>query len=196
MNSKTSITQEAARIICEEQLTDYRLAKQKAAQRLGLGTKSPMPDNADVQKAVVEYQQLFGGTAYRQQLHDMRLTAVKAMKLLAPFHPRLVGAVVTGAVTAAHRVQLHAFAEKPEALDIFLQDCKVQFEQGERTYRHARGAEQHIPLASFDAGGIGIDVAIFSEDDERAVLLNPLDGKPYKRLDLTAAEALCISSDR
>ena len=45
-----ALVQEAARILCEEAVLDYRSAKLKAAQRLGLGPKAALPDNASVQR--------------------------------------------------------------------------------------------------------------------------------------------------
>lgn len=119
------ITQEAARIICEERITDYRQAKAKAAERLGFSAKSAMPDNAQVHEAVIEYQRLFGGREYSEHLQHLRRTALSAMRLLAEFQPRLVGAVATGATTDAHLVRLHGFADKPELLDVFLDSRRI-----------------------------------------------------------------------
>lgn len=188
------LAQEAARVICEEQVTDYRLAKQKAAERLGLGPRASMPDNASVQQAVLDYQRLFGGSEYTEHLARLRRTALQAMKWLADFEPRLVGAAVSGAINATHRVQLHAFHEKAESLDIFLQDRGVPFEPGDRRYRYNNGQEHEIPMASFDADGIGVDVAVFPIDDMQRAPLNPADGHAYKRLDLAAVEKLCRES--
>lgn len=187
---RDGIAQEAARIYCEERLTDYRAAKQKAALRLGLGPRAALPDNAQVQQAVLEYQRLFGGEEYHQHIAHMREAAVSVMKLLASFEPQLVGAAVSGAATVAHRVQLHAASDKPEMLEIFLQDCNIRYEQYERVYRYARGDERHVPVVRFDAGDIGVDVAVFTRDEMRSVPLNPADGLAYRRLALPAAEAL------
>jgi len=123
-------------------------------------------------------------------LQQMRRVAVQAMRLLAQFAPRLVGAAVTGAATAAHRVQLHAFPEQPEALDMFLQDRGIPYEQHERLYRYADGSEREIPLVRFEAGELGIDVAAFAPGDERRAPLSPSDGLVMKRLTLSEAEAL------
>ncbi len=187
---RDEIAYETARIICEEALLDYRLAKQKAAQRLGLGTRAAMPDNASVQAAVLDYLRLYGGREYQAHLQAMRGVAVQAMRLLAEFSPRLVGAAVNGAATLAHRVQLHAFPEQPEALDIFLQDRRIPYEQDERIYRYADGSEREIPLVRFEAGEIGVDVAAFAPGDERRLPLSPTDGLAMKRLSLSEAEAL------
>lgn len=185
-----SIAQEAARIICEECVTDYRLAKQKAAARLGLPARSGLPDNASVQQAVIEYQRLFGGEEYRERLRRMRQTALLVMRQLAGFSPRLVGAAVSGAITEAHRLQLHAFADKPEAIDIFLHDRGIEFDEDERRYRYPDGTEQRIPLTCFEVDGIGVDLAVFPENEIRRAPLSPVEGQPFRRLDPAQAERL------
>lgn len=184
------IVAEAARLICEERLTDYRLAKQKAAERLGLPGRTQMPENARIHEAVIEYQRLFGGSEYAERLQLLRRTAVRAMKLLANFEPRLVGAVASGATTDAHLVRLHGFADKPEMLDIFLEGRKIPFETGDRRYRYSDGRIEDIPTCEFLAGDVGIEMAMFPPEELRRPPLSPHDGQPMKRLDLAAAELL------
>jgi hypothetical protein len=181
---------EAARIVCEDGLTDYRLAKQKAAERLGLHWGAPMPSNADLQAAVIQYQRLFGGRAYADRLAQLRRTAVQAMRLLQEFTPRLVGAVASGATTEGNSVQLHCFADKPEMIDLLLDAKGIQFDVSDRRYRYGDGQTQDVPVLSFDAADVGVSIAVFPERDQRRAPLSPLDGAPVKRLDLASAEAL------
>jgi hypothetical protein len=188
--TRDDLVAEAARIICEEAVLDYRSAKVKAAQRLGLGSRTALPDNARIEAAVIGYQRVFGGSDYADQLIALRRAAVSAMRLLAEFQPRLVGGAVSGAITAAHRVQLHGFAEKPEALDLFLEHRGIPFEQGERTYRYPDGREEAVPLARFEAGQVGVDVAMFAIDDQRRAPLSPTNGLAMRRLSLADAETL------
>lgn len=188
--TQSSIAQEAARIICEESLTDYRLAKQKALHRLGLPVKTPLPKNVDIETAVIEYQRLFGGRHYAERMRKLRETALQAMKLLAQFDPRLVGAVVSGAISDANRVQLHAFCDKPEALDAFLHNQGIVYRQDEREYRFPDGSLEMIPLVRFEAGDVGIDVAAFGLGDERRLPISPGDGAPMRRLAAAEVEAL------
>ena len=185
------VAEEAARIFVEEALTDYGMAKRKAAERLGLPARSGLPDNLRIQEQVLAYQRLFGGAQYVQQLHTLRQTAVQAMHWLKDFSPRLVGAVVSGAISDAHRIQLHAFPEKPELVDTFLSAKRVEMQADERDYRWPDGRSASIPLARFDApNGIGIDVALFGPEDRHRAPCSPVDGKPVKRLTLEQAEAL------
>lgn len=185
---------EAARIFVEEALTDYATAKRKAAERMGLGSRAALPDNARVQAEVIAYQRLFGGAAYVQRLQRMRATAVQAMKLLSQFDPRLTGGVVTGAIADAHRVQLHAFPDKAEMVDVFLADRGIETKESERDYRYSDGHIESVPMVRFDAGGISIDVALFEPGQERRAPLSPADGLPAKRLTLVQAEALAAEA--
>lgn len=187
---RNGIAEEAARLVCEEQLIDYRSAKLKALQRLGLPPRTPLPDNARVHEAVIAYQRLFGGEAYQQQLQRMRTAAPRLMRLLAPFSPRLVGGAVSGAVTQAHHLQLHLFADQAELVDVFLLERNIDFETGERRFRYPGGREENLPVLSFDYQGLGVDLAIFEQDDLHRLPLSPQDGQPYQRLDLAAADRL------
>jgi hypothetical protein len=187
---RSRVVNEAARIICEDGLSDYRIAKQKAVERLGLGFGTPLPSNADVQTAVIEYQRLFGGRAYADRLGKLRRTAVQAMRMLAEFEPRLVGAVASGATTDAHHVQLHCFADKPEQIDWLLESKGLRYDVSERRYRYASNETADIPVLSFMAADVGVDVAIFPERGLRDAPLSPTDGQVFRRLDLAAAEAL------
>lgn len=191
---RRGIAEEAARIVCREALTDYRTAKLKAVQRLGLPPRTTtLPDNAQVDAAVIDYLRLFGGRAYAERLQRMRALAPKLMKRLARFSPRLTGAVVSGALTAAHRLQLHLFAEQAEMVDVFLPELGIEFEPAERRYRYPGGREELVPLLRFDIDGLGVDLAVFGIDDLRRLPLSPNDGLPYRRLDLEQAQALAAA---
>jgi hypothetical protein len=184
------IAAEAARIYVEEAHTDYGLAKRRAAERMGLSSRSGLPDNARVEAEVIAYQRLFGGAGYVAQLQKLRINAVRAMRLLAEYQPRLVGGVVTGAISSAHRVQLHAFPDKAELVELMLADRGLKPEQDERDYRYGDGRVESVPLARFEAGGVGIDVALFPPEQQRQAPLSPVSGRPTKRLSLVEAEAL------
>lgn len=187
---RSALAREAARILVEEALTDYATAKRKAAERLGLNSRAAMPDNAQVEAEVIAYQRLFGGAAYAERLAALRRAGVRAMRLLSPFSPRLTGAVVTGAIADMHRVQLHAFPDKPEIVDLFLAERGFAIKEDERDYRYSDGRVESVPLVRFEADGIGVDVALFEPGQERRAPLSPTNGQAAKRLTLAQAEAL------
>ena len=51
-----------------------------------------------------------------------------------------------------------------------------------------------MPLARFEAGGVGVDVAMFADNERRRLPLSPTDGLAMKRLGLAEAEALAVMS--
>ena len=70
------LAQEAARIIVEQGIEDYRSAKLKAAERLGMSTRGALPGNPEIEKAVAEHLQLFGRESHSDLLRLLRRAAV------------------------------------------------------------------------------------------------------------------------
>jgi hypothetical protein len=116
------------------------------------------------------------------------------MKLLAGFEPRLSGAVVSGAISAAHRVQLHCFPDQPELVDVFLAERGFTVDDDERDYRYGDGRVESVPLARFQAGVVGVDVALFAPGQERRAPLSHSNGRPAPRLTLAEAERLLATA--
>lgn len=181
-SASAELVEEAARLICDEGYADYRMAKQKAAERLGVSRGTTLPDNARIEAAVLDRQNLFGGAAYRAQLLDMRRTALRAMRLLSAFDPRLSGSSVSGAIGEGHRVQVHLIADSAESVEMLLHDRQIPFEQDERRYRMADGREAQVPLLRFQADRFGVDLAVFDPATVRHPPLSQVDGKPARRL--------------
>lgn len=185
----------AARIFCEEALVDYRSAKLKAARRLGLPERgTQLPDNARVSQAVIEYQRLYGGADYHARLQQLRSAAVTAMRLLAEFEPRLVGPVTTGAITVAHHVQLHAFADAAEMVDIHLLNEGVACAPADRDYHHADGTQRRVPITTFAVGEIDVDVAVFDPGQRSRPPLSPIDGRPQRGIGVADVERLLATT--
>jgi hypothetical protein len=56
---KILLTQECARLMAEEGIKDFGVAKRKAALRLGVSDKAALPDNVQIQQALIDYQRFF-----------------------------------------------------------------------------------------------------------------------------------------
>ena len=121
------LAQEAARIIVNHGVRDYRLAKQKAAERLGVSARGALPGNPEIEAAVAEHLELFGGEDHADRLRLLRMAALGAMELLADFSPRLVGPVLSGTADGNSAVNLHVFADSPEAVALELEQIGVSY---------------------------------------------------------------------
>jgi hypothetical protein len=144
------IAEEAARIILDEGVVDYRLAKRKAAERLGAGQTRNLPGNLEIEDAVKSRQRLFDDDAQRERLTALRAAAVEAMRLFESFNPRLVGPVLSGIINGRDEVTLHLFADSVEEVIFHLQDRGVPWRANERRLRSGQG---HAYYPSVQFGG-------------------------------------------
>jgi len=184
------LAQEAARIIVDHGIRDYRVAKQKAAERLGVGTRGSLPGNAEVESAVAEYLQLFGGDSHADLLRLMRTAALSAMELLADFSPRLVGPVLAGTADENSAVNLHLFTDSPEMVAMEIGDMGISFRPYERRLKSRRGQVEMYPGFEFSHRNETVQATVFPVDGIRQAPISPIDVKPMRRVDSEAVQAL------
>jgi len=187
---RTLLAQECARLMAEEGVKDFLTAKRKAAARLGVSRRALLPGNTEIEQALVEYQRLFKAAEQPLQLRLLRQTAVEAMRFLARFRPRLVGAVLNGTAGPHADVKLHLFADTSEEVALFLLEHTIPFETSERRLRLGNGEYATFPVFGFGAGGVDIDLTVFSRGAEREAPRSPVDGRPMRRAGLAEVQAL------
>lgn len=184
------VAQEAARIIVDHGVRDYRLAKQKAAERLGIGGRGSLPGNAEIEAAVAEHLQIFGRELHADHLRLMRMAALSAMDLLARFTPRLVGPVLAGTADENSAVNLHVFADSPEAVAMELAEIGVNYRPYERRLKSRRNQVDTYAGFEFHHSNSAIQVTVFPVDGIRQAPMSPIDGKPMKRVAAHAVQQL------
>ncbi|MGB5064559.1 MAG: hypothetical protein WBQ37_12485 [Candidatus Competibacter sp.] len=187
---KTLIAQESARIMVEEGIQDFRSAKRKAAIRLAVTDRSALPDNAEIEQALLDYQRLFHASRQARHLRDLRETAVEAMRFLARFRPRLVGPVLSGAAGPHADIHLHLFADTPTDVLLLLMEHRIPFDTTERRLKLSNGDPACLPTFRLDIDGGCIDLIIFSPLAEREAPRSPVDGRPMRRAGLAEVQAL------
>ena len=189
INLRQRISQEAARLISEHGIKDFLMAKQKAASSLGVTDKHVMPSNSDIEQALIEYQRLFHSESQPQRLDELRQTAVKAMRMLKTYQPRLVGSVQRGTAGKYSDVNLHIFSDTADCFGQFLTEHTIPYQQSEKRLRLAKDKYQLYPAYSFIAGDVPIDIVIFPTAGQRQAPLSPVDGKPMQRDDIAKVES-------
>lgn len=184
------LAQEAARIIVNHGVRDYRVAKQKAAERLGVSGRGALPGNPEIEAAVAEHLQLFGGDEYVDRLRLMRVGALAAMELLAEFSPRLVGPVLTGTADENSAVNLHVFTDSPEAVAMELDTIGISYRAYERRLKSRHAQFETYPGFEFRHNHNPIQATVFPVDGIRQAPMSPVTGKPMKRADVATVQAL------
>lgn len=184
------VAQEAARIIVNQGVRDYRVAKQKAAGRLGLNGRSSLPGNAEIEAAVAEHLQIFGGNTHDDHLRLLRVAALSAMGLLAAFAPRLIGPVLAGTADENSAVNLHVFSDSCEAVSEELATIGISYRPYERKLRISRSQLVSFAGFEFHHSNSLIQATVFPVNGIRQAPLSPIDGKPMRRLDSEGVQGL------
>ncbi|MGH8253634.1 MAG: hypothetical protein ACRES2_06300 [Steroidobacteraceae bacterium] len=182
-NLRRAIAQEAARVMAEHGIQDFRTAKRKAAERFGVTEEGVLPSNTEVETSLVEYQRLFAADTHNATLRSKRGVALRAMRSLAAFSPRVVGPVLHGTATAHNDVQLHLFTDQPEAVALNLLDRGVEHDVGEHRLRLDAERFQVFPSVQFEIDSHTIDATVFPVDGIRQSPISPVDGRPMRRAD-------------
>src|SRR5688500_7571963 len=187
---RRALAQEAARIMAEQGIDDYRLAKRKAAERLGATDIAVLPKNTEIEAALADHQRLFESHTHSSTLRDIRRTALQAMRLLKRFDPRLVGPVLSGTASAHSEVNLHLFAEGAESVALHLLDNGIPHRIAERRLRYEPDRLMSYPVVRFVAGNRDIDAVVFPINGIRQSPASPVDGRPMRRANTEELETL------
>ncbi|HZD53033.1 MAG TPA: hypothetical protein VE175_08290 [Woeseiaceae bacterium] len=184
------LAQEAARIIVEQGVQDYRVAKHKAAERLGMRARGSLPGNSEIERAVTDHLQLFGRERHLDFLRMLRRAALSAMELLAPFAPRLVGPVLHGTAASNSAINLHVFSDSFEQVAMRLEEHRVSYRLYERRLKSRRDRAETFGGFRFVHQESPVEATVFPVNGVRQAPISPIDGKPMRRADARAVRDL------
>ena len=125
--NRTRIAQTAARLIAEHGISDWSLAKRKAARQLMLSERDGLPADNEIEAALAEHHALFGGPVHDETLARQRGEALVWMRLLAAFDPRLIGGVAAGWATAHSDIRVELCADDAKPVELALINHGVRY---------------------------------------------------------------------
>ena len=157
----------AARMMYAREELEYFTAKRKAARQLGVEYRyrpKDLPSNAEVRDQIGALANLYEGESRQDNLKAMRLEALRLMRLLDAFHPRLIGSVLTGHVRQGSDVDLHVFSNNSSAVTAVLDDQRLPYQlerkrvikhNEERVFTHVHVADRfNVELTLYDASQV------------------------------------------
>jgi hypothetical protein len=177
----------AARLMAEGGISDYRMAKQKAARQVGLADASALPDKRQIEEALRAYQQLYQGVEQPAQLLWLRHRAVEVMRILGEFNPHLVGTVLSGTANEFSEIDLHVFADDCKNVELFLVNHRIPYRV--ELCRTSLGDKVlNVPVLRIEFEGATVSLAVYGIDDIRYVRRG--DQRARERAKLAEVEAL------
>ena len=181
----------AARIMAEDGLDDFALAKRKAARQLGVQSAQVLPDNAEIEEALRQYLDLYQAEEQPKRVRALREEALRAMQMLSDFRPYLRGPVLKGTAGRFSAIDLQLFADDSKLVEIFLLNLKLPFEVVEPRTQGAR--DRGIPVFRLDWEGVELNVAVHPLNDERVTA--HLAGHPRERASISNLRLLLDQPD-
>lgn len=187
---RRQIAWEAARLMYDRQESEYYRAKMKAARRICQGWVKPadLPSNTEIRDQIELLARLYEGEQRNANLQAMRLGALRLMRMLALFRPRLIGSVLTGHIRQGSDIDLHLFSETVEAVTHALDLEGVVYDVQRKRVRK-QGEERvytHVHLAS----EFPYELTVYAANQAHVVFKSSITGQPIERASIGQLEQL------
>jgi hypothetical protein len=188
-DERSRIAHLAARLMAEDGIEDYAIAKRKAARQAGIPDTRQLPTNEEIDSALRIHQSLYIGEAHHERLRTLRSQALRIMRDLERFNPYLTGSVLSGSAGKYADINLQLYTESVKAVELYLIERKIDYRASQcRLYL---GEELRVvPVFTVDDRGVEIQLAVLLLDDLRAPVKTSAQGKPVDRARAQAVEAL------
>jgi len=112
-HSRRKVAREAALLLYTLQEKEFKQAKEKAAEVLGLRV---LLSNFEVAEELDRISEEYEGEERRIRLIRMRREALEIMELLSAFHPRLIGSVWRGTANKNSDIDIVVFSQERETV--------------------------------------------------------------------------------
>ena len=107
------VAREAAALLYTSQEKEYKQAKKRAIQTLGVRV---LPSNFEIAEELDKIAEEREGQSRQERLLQMRKETLKIMELLKNFHPKLIGSVWRGTARQNSDIDIVTFSSAPETV--------------------------------------------------------------------------------
>ena len=188
---RASIAAAAARIMAEEGIDDFALAKRKAARRLGAADTEALPANDEIEAELRAYLALYQADEHPERVAELRGLALDAMCALERFSPYLTGPVLAGTAGPYTEIELQLFPESTKEVELFLIDRDIHYEASDER-RYSGDRARAVAVISLDWQGVPLRLSVFDPRDERSALKTTPAGRVTVRAGIAEVRNLVI----
>jgi hypothetical protein len=186
---RARIAAAAARIMAEDGVDNFALAKRKAARQIGAAEGEALPANEEIEAELRAYLALYQAEEHPERLAELRRAALDAMRALEQFNPYLTGPVLTGIAGPNSEIELQLFPESAKEIEIFFLDRNLPYTTREvRRYSGDRG--RAVSVFSLTWEGMPLTLSVFDPRDERVALKASRAGRVMDRAGIPEVSAL------
>jgi hypothetical protein len=179
----------AARIMAEDGVDSFALAKRKAARQLGAAEGEALPANDEVEAELNAYRALYQPEEHAERIAELRRIALDAMRALERFSPYLTGPVLKGTAGPYAEIDLQLFPESPKDVEIFLLDRRIAYDTHEGR-RFSGDRARAVSVLALSWQGTPLRLSVFDPRDERVALKTTQAGRVMDRAGISEVAAL------
>ena len=187
--TRARIAAAAARLMAEDGIDDFALAKRKAAKQLGALDSQALPGNDEIEAELRAYLALYQADEHPQRVAELREIALDAMRTLERFSPYLTGPVLKGIAGPYAEIELQLFPDSVKEVEIFLLDRNISYATHEAR-RYAGDRAHAVSVLTLAWRGVPLRLSIFDPRDERVALKTSQAGKVMDRAGIAEVGAL------
>jgi hypothetical protein len=187
---RQAIALEAARLMYERIESEYYTAKRKAAKRLCRGGVKPedLPSNTEIRDQIQVFARIHEGDRRTEHLKQMRLEALRLMRQLRLFRPRLIGSVMTGHTRKGSDIDIHVFTDTVGLLTDTLEREGYQFDTERKEITKHGETRNYTHVHIFDR--FNYELTVHPEDKAHYVFKSSITGKAIERASIAELEEL------
>jgi hypothetical protein len=186
---RARIAAAAARLMAEDGIDDFALAKRKAARSLGAAETEALPGNDEIEAELRAYLALYQAEEHPQRITELRAVALEAMQALERFHPYLTGPVLKGIAGPYAEIDLQLFPESSKEVEMFLLEHNIPFETQE-TRRYSGDRVHAVSVFTLLWDDAPLKLSVFDPRDERVALKTSQAGRVMDRAGIAEVGAL------
>lgn len=177
---RLSIAAAAARIMAEDGVDDFALAKRKAARQLGVEEGQWLPANHEIEAELETYRAIYQAEEHPERIRALREIALDAMRALERFNPYLTGAVLRGFAGRYAEIDLQVFPESTKDVELYLLDRGIPYAAAPAK-RYAGDRATAVSVLSFEWSGVPLKLTVLDPRDERLALKTSVAGRVIDR---------------
>jgi hypothetical protein len=186
---RARIAATAARLMAEDGIDDFALAKKKAARVLGAANTESLPGNDEIEAELRAYLALYQADEHPERIAELRALALEAMVALQRFNPYLAGPVLAGIAGPYAEIELQLFPESTKEVELFLIDRNLRYEASDER-RYSGDRARAVAVISLDWQGVPLRLSVFDPRDERSAMKTTPSGRVTVRAGIAEVRSM------
>jgi hypothetical protein len=156
---RSRIAAQAARLMADDGIDDFSLAKRKAARQLGVPATQSLPNNEEIEAELRIYRELYQADEHPAVILELRRKALAAMRFFDRFLPYLTGAVLRGTAGRHSVINVQLFAANEKEIEFFLLDHQIPYNvSGQSEVRHVNRREVNVIRLEWDGTPLRLEL--------------------------------------